>query len=66
MPRYHVFRRTWWADKACTKPKAGRKFHVCTVETIEQAREECRTRGLMAYGTSMRGPRGAAFEFEEA
>lgn len=64
--RYRVFRRTWWADKARTTPHAGRKFHVCYVATAEEAREECRRRGAMAYGATMRGPRGAAYEFEAA
>ncbi len=66
--KYRVFRRTWWANKACTVPHLGRKFHVCYVATAEEAREECRSRsrGLMAYGTTMRGPRGAAYEFEAA
>lgn len=62
---YRIFRRTWWADKACTVPRAGRKFRICTVDTIEEAREECRSRNLMAYGAKMRGPRGAAHEFEK-
>lgn len=62
--KFRVFRRTWWADKACTRPHAGRKFTVCYTATAEEARAECHSRGLMAYGSTMRGPRGAAYEFE--
>ena len=64
--RFRVFRRTWWANKACTIPHAGRKFFICYAATEAQAREECRSRGLMAYGATMRGPRGAAYEYESA
>lgn len=62
--RFRVFRRTWWADKACTIPHAGRKFHVCYTATEAEARAECDTRGRMAYGATKRGPRGAAYEYE--
>lgn len=64
--RFRVFRRTWWANKACTVPSAGRKFHVCYAATEAEARAECDTRGRMAYGATKRGPRGAAYEYEAA
>jgi len=65
--RFRVFRRRWWKNKACTVPAAGaRKFHVCFTATEAEAREECRSRGLMRYGATMRGPYGAAYEYERA
>jgi hypothetical protein len=62
--RFRVFRRTWWANKACTIPHTGRKFHVGYFATEAEARAECDTRGRMAYGATKRGPRGAAYEYE--
>ena len=64
--KYRIFRRTWWRDAACTVPGPGRRFHVCYAATEADARAECQSRGLMAYGPTMRGPRGAAFEYERA
>lgn len=63
---FRTFTRTWWADKACTKPKAGRKsyYHSTVHQTEEAAREACREYNTMRYGSSQRGPKGLCMEYE--
>ena len=63
---YRIFRRTWWLDKACTKPGAGRRYYSGqTAQTAEQARRICAANNLEDFGAENgRGPRGAAWEFD--
>lgn len=64
---FRTFERTWWLDKACKRPGAGRKrlARSQTFDTAEEAHEACRSANLMNYGPAMRGARGLAMEFEE-
>jgi len=66
MSKYRIFRRTWWADTACTRPALGRKYYSGQVAGSEaQARLICRANNLEDFGSETgRGPRGAAWEFE--
>ncbi len=61
---YRIFKRTWWADTACTLPDAGRKIPVMTVDTEAEAREFCKTQGEADFGPTRRGVRGMAYEYE--
>lgn len=65
--RYRIFRRTWWADTKCTIPRAGRKYYSGqTAATEEEARRICHANNEQDFGSPRgRGPRGAAWEFEE-
>lgn len=65
---YRVFRRSWWADEACTKPveSLSRGATIEHVETEEEAREACRAFNCDAQGNRIRRPYGVAYEYEEA
>jgi hypothetical protein len=65
---YRIFKRTWWADDACTVPGPGPKHHLRGQEfdTIDEAREFCAKHGEMDFGPTRRGRRGMAYEFERA
>lgn len=67
MARYRIFRRTWWRDTACTQPGAGRKrYSGQTANSMDEARRICRANNLEDFGSETgRGPKGAAWEFEE-
>ena len=43
---YRVFHRTWWKENKDwpngLEPDAGTKHHIIEVETIEEAKKECR------------------------
>lgn len=63
--RYRIFKRRWWADRACTIPGPGRKITVDTVVGYEAARRACKRMNLEAFGAENgRGPYGLAHEFE--
>lgn len=65
--RYHTFTRTWWADKAETRPKAGRKFRTGrTYATEEEARAACHLDNSNRHGGKApnSGPRGLRTEYE--
>jgi hypothetical protein len=64
---FRTFTRTWWRDKACTKPGAGRRSYAASTrhETADGARAACRSYNTMRFGASQRGPRGLCMEFEE-
>ena len=68
MTKYIIFRRTWWLDKACTKPGPGRKHRSGqSALSVDEARRICRANNLEDFGSENgRGPRGAAWEFESA
>lgn len=68
MANYRIFKRTWWRDRACTQPGAGRKHYTGQIaESADQAREICRRNNAEDFGSpNGRGPRGMAYEFEEA
>lgn len=68
---YRTFTRTWWLDKACTKPGAGRRNYQDSTrhETQEGARAACETYNRNRFATQSnpdrrRGPRGLCMEFE--
>lgn len=63
---YRTFTRTWWLDKACTKPGAGRRNYAAgqRFETEQEAREHCQSYNAMRFGSSRRGPRGLCMEYE--
>ena len=63
---FRTFTRTWWADKACTIPQAGRRSYRAstTHETEDEAREACREYNTMRFGESRRGPCGLCMEYE--
>jgi hypothetical protein len=70
---YRVFLRTWWADKACRIPKAGRKtYQPGRYATPEEASAACERFGedhprmKLDKNGNWRGPRGLAYEWEEA
>ena len=64
--RYRIFKRTMWADKACTIPRWGRKnYSGQTACTEDGAREICRDNSIRDYGAPKgRGPKGMAWEYE--
>ena len=66
--KYRIFRRRWWADKACTVPAPrSRKTTVDYVYGEEAARRACARMNEEAYGSPRgRGPYGAAHEYEAA
>jgi len=65
--RYRIFKRTWWADAACTIPRAGRKTTVDYVYGSEAAGRACQRLNTEEYGSPQgRGPRGMGHEFEVA
>lgn len=66
MPRFRIFRRRWWRDRACTEPGAGRKFYTGQTALSEaEARELCARANEAAFGSrNGRGPYGAAHEYE--
>jgi len=68
MIKYRIFRRTWWLDTKCTRPGAGRKrYSGQTANSTEEARRICAANNTEDFGSpNGRGPRGAAWEFEEA
>ena len=63
---YEVFTRTWWADNPTwpngLEPQMGRKHHLATVGTEEEAREICREYN----STHDPGRYSRKAEFEEA
>jgi hypothetical protein len=63
---YRIFKRTWWRDKACTKPGAGRKrYSGQTAETMDEARRICADNNREDFGSpDGRGDYGMAWEFE--
>lgn len=71
---YVTFTRTWWADRACTEPKAGPKRYTGqSYGTEDAARAACaRENDLLGSqpggngkgGVQGRGPLGLAMEYE--
>ena len=71
---YRTFTRTWWLDRACTRPGAGHKHYSGQIyDTEEQARAACAEEndrqgklpgGNKQPGARGRGPYGRAMEYE--
>lgn len=67
MASFRIFKRTWWADDACTQPEAGpKRYSRKRASSEDEARALCRALNRRDFGTTMRGPRGAAWEYEAA
>lgn len=67
MARFKVFKRRWWKDARCTVPGPGRKVHVCYAQSEEEARDMCRRFNTRDFGSPLgRGPKGLAYEYQQA
>ena len=64
---YRTFTRKWWANRACTVPKAGRRSFSASTrhETEREAAAACREYNVMRFGPSQRGHYGLCMEYEE-
>lgn len=63
---YRVFRRSWWADEACTVPveRLSAGTTILRVETEDEARALCREYNVGPDGERIRRPYGVAYEYE--